>query len=171
MSIDNMSVENMSVKKTSRCRSLIIHLKYVIIDKIMRRRRRLFFWINSWILKYAKTNKTTDQVGSTNVASSVTRFCDILPLWQNFKALGNFDQIYLVFGKTLNLLWQINFAIGQIFIVVNGRILSKLSSDLVTLVASEANAELRKKFRKMGLGLVLRKFFNNYQHRCDLVLR
>ena len=38
-----------------------------------------------------------------------------------------------MFGKSLNLLCQINFAIGQSFIVVTGRILNKLSSDLVTL--------------------------------------
>ena len=44
----------------------------------------------------------------------MTRFGEIL------KALGNFDQVYFVFGKILNLFWQFNIATGQIFIIVNG---------------------------------------------------
>ena len=66
-----------------------------------------------------------------------TRYCGAgeqsvrpdLAIYRHFgkilKALGNFDPVYLVFGNTLNLLWQLNYAIGQISIVVNGRILNK----------------------------------------------
>ena len=39
------------------------------------------------------------------------------------KTLGNFDRVYLVFGKTY--FGNLINAIGQIFIVVNGRILNK----------------------------------------------
>ena len=37
----------------------------------------------------------------------------------------------------MNILWVIFYAIGQILIVVNGKVLSKSSSHLVTLDASE----------------------------------
>jgi len=56
------------------------------------------------------------------------RQCD--QIWRNFdilankiKSLGNFVNVYLVFGKILNPLWRIFYAIGQIFIVVNGQTL------------------------------------------------
>ena len=65
--------------------------------------------------------------------SSVTRFGEISPLWQQkFKSLAiltslfslwQFLQVSLVFGKILNLLWQSLKAIGQFFIVVNSQIL------------------------------------------------
>ena len=48
--------------------------------------------------------------------------------------MGNFDWVYLVYGKSYDLLWQFKYAIGQIFIVINGSMLTKLSSHLVTLV-------------------------------------
>ena len=41
--------------------------------------------------------------------------------------------VYLVFGKILILLWQF-YPNGQVFIVVNGQILNKKSSDLVVLI-------------------------------------
>ena len=41
-----------------------------------------------------------------------------------FKVLGNFSRIHLLFGKILNLLWQILCAIGQVFIEVNGQMLN-----------------------------------------------
>ena len=44
-----------------------------------------------------------------------------------------FLRVQLVFGKILNLLGQKHFAVGQIFNLVNGQILSNLSSILVTL--------------------------------------
>ena len=42
--------------------------------------------------------------------SSVTRFGEISSLGQNFKRFGKFKMVYLVFGKLLNLLWQISWA-------------------------------------------------------------
>ena len=56
------------------------------------------------------------------ITISVARFGIISPLWQNFKSLRHFLRVYLVFGTILNLLWQIFYAIGQIFTVVNGKI-------------------------------------------------
>ena len=38
---------------------------------------------------------------------------------------GTFKIVYLVFGKILNLLWQIAYAIGQMFININGQTLKK----------------------------------------------
>ena len=38
--------------------------------------------------------------------------------WPNFFILGKFLKVYLVFGKILILLWQICYAIGQVFIIV-----------------------------------------------------
>ena len=65
--------------------------------------------------------------------------CD--QIWRYFttlakilKAMDNFDRVYFVFGKTLNLLWQLNDAFGQLFMVSNGQILKILSSHLVTQV-------------------------------------
>ena len=40
---------------------------------------------------------------------------------KNLKVFGHFKKLYLVFGNLLNLLWQIFYATGQIFIVVNGQ--------------------------------------------------
>ena len=46
---------------------------------------------------------------------------------------GHFLSNYLVFGKIVNLLWQIFYTFGQIFIVLNGQIFKKLYRHLVTL--------------------------------------
>ena len=51
--------------------------------------------------------------------SSVTRFGEISPLWHDYKIIGQFFKVYLVFGKMLILLWQKCYAIGQVFIVVD----------------------------------------------------
>ena len=56
---------------------------------------------------------------------SVTRFGEILQLWQYFKAFGFCLMINLALGKNFNLLWRIVYAIGQIFIVVNDQKLIK----------------------------------------------
>ena len=57
----------------------------------------------------------------TYVENSVTRFVEILPLWQNFKSLwGTFWMGYLAFGKLLYQLWNF-YATGQIVIVVNSQ--------------------------------------------------
>ena len=45
---------------------------------------------------------------------SATRFGEIPPLWKDYKSCAFFLRVYLVFGKTLNLLWQNLYAIGQI---------------------------------------------------------
>ena len=49
------------------------------------------------------------------VGPSVTRFG---PFDKNFKVFGN---LFKVFVKILNLPWQINYAIGQIFLLVRGQ--------------------------------------------------
>ena len=48
------------------------------------------------------------------------------PFWQNFKVFGKTLVVYLIFDKMLNLLWQILYPIGQIFIHVNGQIFDKI---------------------------------------------
>ena len=62
------------------------------------------------------------------VDSSVARFAQILPLWQNFKVFCKCCQIYLLLGKILSLLWQFH---GQICMLLNGQILKKISSHRV----------------------------------------
>ena len=55
------------------------------------------------------------------VPNSVTRFGEILQLWQNCKSVwAIFGMAYLVFGKLLHQLWHF-YAKLQIFIVVNGQ--------------------------------------------------
>ena len=53
----------------------------------------------------------------------MTRFGDISQFWPNLKSLGQFLRVYLLLGKNLDQLWQILYAIGQVFIDVNGQIL------------------------------------------------
>ena len=55
----------------------------------------------------------------------VTRFGEISPLWQKIKVFGNFWRVYLAFWKNFNQLWPIFNALGQMFVVVNGQLLSK----------------------------------------------
>ena len=54
------------------------------------------------------------------------RQCDqlwpFLPLWQHFKVFGFCLRIYLALHKFFYVLWQILYAIGEIFIDVNGKI-------------------------------------------------
>ena len=49
-----------------------------------------------------------------------------------FKVLGNFGGIYLLFGKILDLLWQVLFVIGQIYVHLNGQM---LKNDIITLTS------------------------------------
>ena len=54
----------------------------------------------------------------------------VRPGLKKFRYIGIFLKllrVYLVLGKNLNLLWR-NFAIGQIFISVNGQLANKISS-------------------------------------------
>ena len=63
---------------------------------------------------------------SISLPISVTRFGEILPLGRKFwKWFGNFLSNYLLFGKIVNLLWQIFYTFGLICIVINGRISNK----------------------------------------------
>ena len=55
----------------------------------------------------------------------MTRFGEISPLFKNVINLWQFLKVYSVFGKIVNLLGQILCAIGQKFIVVNGKILKE----------------------------------------------
>ena len=57
------------------------------------------------------------------IVISVTRFGEISPLKHNFEFFGIFLIDYSVFGKIVNLFWQIFNTFGQIFIVLNGQIL------------------------------------------------
>ena len=77
--------------------------------------------------------------------SSVTRFGKIPPpLCQNFKLFGNFSGF--VFGKFLNLIWPTFMLLWQFFVLTKGQILTKLSSQLVTLHACPIeNAEKASK--------------------------
>ena len=65
----------------------------------------------------------------------MTKNGKILPLWQNHKILANFLRTYFGFGIILNFQWLF-FAVGQIFIAVNGQILNTWSGHLVTLVST-----------------------------------
>ena len=55
--------------------------------------------------------------------SSVTRLGEIRHFGKIFKVLGNILTVYLLLGKFSGLLRQISYAIGQIFIDVNGQML------------------------------------------------
>ena len=52
---------------------------------------------------------------------SVTRFGEILSFWQNRQSLGQFLRVYVLFGKILDRIGQILYAIGQVFIDVNDK--------------------------------------------------
>ena len=52
----------------------------------------------------------------------VTRFAEILPLWQYFKALGKLLRVHQVFVTISILIWQKFDAIGQVYIVVDGQL-------------------------------------------------
>ena len=54
---------------------------------------------------------------------SVSRFGEISPLRQNFNKLLAILSNFLVFEKIANLLWQIFYSFGQIFIALKGQIL------------------------------------------------
>ena len=56
---------------------------------------------------------------------------------------GHFKRVHLVYCKILRWFGQILYAIGQIFIKVNGQRLSKYSSYLVTMVRSDASSVTR----------------------------
>ena len=61
----------------------------------------------------------------------------ISPLWQNLTSLSQISiALFSIWQNFKPLLEKYKRLIGQIFIVVNGQILNKLSSHLVTLTSS-----------------------------------
>ena len=78
-------------------------------------------------------HKTKLKVGA---ADSVTRLGQIPPLRKSLTVFGNLLRVYLVFGQIMNLLCQIYYAIGQMFIALNSQVLKK-STHLVTLVLQQ----------------------------------
>ena len=58
------------------------------------------------------------------LSTSVTRFGEISPLWQNFTILWQIsDSLFCIWQSLLSLLWKIWYIIGLILIVANGQIL------------------------------------------------
>ena len=55
----------------------------------------------------------------------MTRFGEITPFWQNLQSLGQFCKGLFYYFTILDRLWQILYAIGQVFIDVNGQMLKK----------------------------------------------
>ena len=51
---------------------------------------------------------------------------------KNLEIFSNIWNVYLIFGKVANTLWDFLYAFGQNFIVVNGQILKRQSGHLVT---------------------------------------
>ena len=76
-------------------------------------------WVAVWIRQWLPSN--------------VTRFDEISSLWEHLKFLDDFMIVYLVFGKTMNLLWQNNYTIWHVLLVVNLPNIEKYSNHLVTL--------------------------------------
>ena len=78
----------------------------------------------------------------------MTRFGEISPLWQKLRNVWQYLKVYLVFGKVVKPLWDNFYSSGKnIFIVVNGQILKKLSDHLVTLsecFCKENNSSMKK---------------------------
>ena len=54
--------------------------------------------------------------------SSVSRFGEISPLWQNFQSLGQFLKVNLLFGKILGRLWEILYVMGKILLMQMAKI-------------------------------------------------
>ena len=59
-------------------------------------------------------------VGQETVRPELAKFCRFGKI---FKVLGNFLRVFFLSGKILDWLWQILYAIGQVFIDVNDRML------------------------------------------------
>ena len=84
--------------------------------------------------------------------SSVTKFGQNLPLWHNVKNFGHFERVHLVFGNILGLLWQIIYAFGHFFSVVNAQILNKQPGNLVTLLTTD---DWYKKPRRLPMAFLV----------------
>ena len=70
--------------------------------------------------KCRKEGEDTQYDGSTPVCPDLAKFHHVGKL---LKVLGNLLRVYLRVGKMLDLLWHILYAIGQIFVDVNGQML------------------------------------------------
>ena len=66
------------------------------------------------------------------------------------KVFGRLLRVYLVFGKILSILWQTVDAFGQTFTAVNGQILNKTNSHLVTLFRRYASFGLPGWFTRLS---------------------
>ena len=76
----------------------------------------------SWCRKLRHQHKL-ENIGSL---SSVTRFGEISPLWQNFTSLWQIvDSLFLIWHMLI-LFGRIGYIIGLIFIVANSQILKKI---------------------------------------------
>ena len=78
-----------------------------------------------------------------NVMNSVNRFGEIPPLWQNCKSLWQFSlALFSIWQNVEHTLKKcVSYWIGQVFFVVNGQTLEKLSSHLVTLVLNKISRQ------------------------------
>ena len=65
---------------------------------------------------------TADKVNMT----SVTRVCEIPPLWKNFKTPGQIFEGWLVFGKLLTLIWPPFLQVWQFFVLADDQTLKKI---------------------------------------------
>ena len=65
---------------------------------------------------------------------NATRFGEISPLWRVFSYLWQFFECFFHICQNFEPTLATFYRIGQMFIVVNGQILNKLSNHLVTLV-------------------------------------
>ena len=78
-----------------------------------------------------------DQRSRSYRPDSVTRFGEIPPIWQNFKSLGKYFRVYLVFGKNDNFLLRfLKLYIEQKYCKWPN--IEKLLSHLVTLLTPDS---------------------------------
>ena len=102
-------------------------------------------------------------------AGSVTRFCQILPLWQYLKYVV---QWYCLFIWCLAKFWiflAIFKAICLFFFVANGHNLKKKPSHLVTLPSGKVSPE-KKLYLSFSFHFLFQNFFNNHSLSLSLSL-
>ena len=74
---------------------------------------------------------------STTATTSVTRFCEIPPLWEIFNNLWQYILGLFGFGQSSQLFWHNLYAFLAIFFALNGQILKTQSGHMVTLATTE----------------------------------
>ena len=95
----------------------------------------------------------------------MTKFGEILPLWQNLK---NPWTVYLVYGKILSLLWQFLYAVGQIFIAVNGQMMKNdLPIYRITLFCVIDPRHNNSRHESLKLDSILSKWFQSGRFLCE----